>query len=135
LNLSPFSLDLLFQLFIVISLLSELDTTAGMLLISIVLIVLKSELNIYSESSEMIDNYFFNIDVFKCVRVIDKLSLVFNSVLIFLEGGGSSSVGPRTHIIDSFGLNSSTDQTAHKSNSMGSTSINGDILRLFLSLQ
>ena len=83
----------------------------------------------------MINHYLFDIDIFKSVRIINKLGLVFDSILIFLESIRSSSVGSRTNIVDSLGIHSSTDKAADKSDSVRCSSIDGNILWFFLSLQ
>jgi len=73
------------------------------------LIIFKSKLNIHSQCSEMVHHNFLNIDVLKSVRVIDQLSFILNSVLIFLKSASPPSIGSRTNIIDSLWLNSSAD--------------------------
>lgn len=85
--------------------------------------------------SQMINNYLLNIDIFKGIRVIDKTCLVFDSLLVRLEGLRSSSIGPRTNIVYPLRGNSTSNKTTYKGNSMRSASVNGYILRLFHSFE
>ena len=85
--------------------------------------------------SQVINNFFFNKRIFKSVRIVDKLSLVFKSILIFFKIGSSSSTRSRADIVNSLRIDSSTDESTCKGNSMRCSSINSDILRFFLSFK
>ena len=85
--------------------------------------------------SQVINYFFFNKRIFKGIRIVDKLSLVFKSILIFFKIGSSSSTRSRADIVNSLRIDSSTDESTCKGNSMRCSSINSDILRFFLSLK
>lgn len=131
LDLNPFLFDQFLQLFIVISFLAEFDSSAR---ISHVLIKLKSKFNMNSNCPEVVNHNLLNVDVLKSVRIVDELSLVIKPILIFLKGVSSPSVWARTDIVNSIGRDTAIDQTTDKSNGVRSSAVDGNILRLFLSL-
>jgi hypothetical protein len=135
LNLSPLFLYLLLKLLIVICFFSELHPTARVLLITVVLMILEPQLHMDPQSPQVVNHYFFDIDVFKCVRVVDELCFVLQSVGVFFESVGSSTVRTRTDIVDPLRLHSSRDEPADEGNRVRCTSIDCDVLRLFLALK
>lgn len=89
LNLNPLLLDQLLQLFIVVSFLAEFNPSAR---ISHVLVKLESKLDMNSNGPEVVDHDLLDVDVLESVGVVDELSFVVESILIFFEGKSSSSV-------------------------------------------
>lgn len=88
-NLNPLLLDQLLQLFIVVSFLAEFNPSAR---ISHVLVKLESKLDMNSDGPEVVDHDLLDVDVLESVGVVDELSFVVESILIFFEGKSSSSV-------------------------------------------
>ena len=131
-NLFSFLFNHVLKFFIIICFFSKSYTYQR---ITIKFKELKPKLNINTDMSQIINDCFLNIKIFKRIRVIDKLRFVIYSVLIWFELLSSSTVATWTNIKNSFRCYSTRYDPIYKSNSVRSSAINRNVLRFLFSFQ
>ena len=85
--------------------------------------------------SQIVDNYFLYVEIFKSIRIINKLWLVIYSVLIRFKLLCSSSIASWRNIVNSFRCDTTSDKPINECNCMRSSSINCNVLRFLLSFE
>ena len=85
--------------------------------------------------SQVVDDYFLYVEIFKSIRIINKLWFIIYSVLIRFKLLRSSSIASWWNIVNSFRSNTTSDKSINESNCVRSSSINCDVLRLLLSFE